>query len=123
MLCMRMLLFLIGGLLLAQQQWPPPGMQCPQRTLVLFQRGPNWEKLPMLRDVAQKHLAYILQQMKSGKILSGGPMEGVQPAAAMLFAAGDWSQVEAILNDEPYTHEGVLKIASHDVWNACEAAK
>ena len=50
-------------------------------------------------------------------------MEGGQPAAAMLFAASEWSQVEAILNDEPFTHDGVLKIASHDVWNACEAAK
>jgi hypothetical protein len=61
--------------------------------------------------------------MKSGKILSGGPMEGVQPAAAMLFAAGDWSQVEPILNDGPFTHDGVLKVANHAVWNACEAAR
>jgi uncharacterized protein YciI len=120
MLFMRMFLFLIGGLLFAQHQWPPPGMQCPQRTLVLFERGPNWEKAP---KIAQKHVAYILQQMKSGNILSSGPLKGAQPAAAMLLAAGDWSQVEAILNSEPYTHEGVLKIASHDVWNACEAAK
>lgn len=116
---MRMLPFLIGGLLFALQ-WPPPGMQCPRRTLVLFERGPNWEKAS---QVGPQHLAYILQQMKSGKIISGGPMEGGQPAAAMLFAAGDWSQVEAILNDEPFTHEGVLKIASHNVWNACEAAR
>jgi uncharacterized protein YciI len=117
---MRMLLFLIGGLLFAQQQWPPPGMRCPQRTLVLFERGPNWEKAA---TVAPRHLAYILEQMKAGKVLSGGPLEGVQPAAAMLFAVSDWSQVQAILNDEPFTHEGVLKIASHDAWNACEAAR
>jgi len=120
MLLMRMVLFLIGGLLFAQQQWPPPGMQCPQRTLVLFERGPNWEKAT---QIAPQHLAYILQQMKSGKVLSGGPMEGGQPAAAMLFAVSDWSQVEAILNDEPFTHQGVLKVASHNVWNACEAAR
>jgi uncharacterized protein YciI len=120
MLSMRIFLILIGGLLFAQPQWPPPGMQCPQRTLVLFERGPNWDKAP---QVAPKHLTYILQQMKSGKVLSGGPMEGAQPAAAMLFAASDWSQVQAILNDEPFTHDGVLKIASHNVWNACEAAR
>jgi uncharacterized protein YciI len=120
MLNMRILLFLIGGLLFAQPQWPPPGMQCPQRTLVLLDRGPNWDKAP---QVAPKHLTYILQQMKSGKVLSGGPMEGAQPAAAMLFAASDWSQVQAILNDEPFTHDGVLEIASHNVWNACEAAR
>jgi uncharacterized protein YciI len=120
MLLMRMIPFLIGGLLFAQPQWPPPGMQCPQRTLVLFERGPNWEKAS---QVAPQHLAYILQQMKSGRVLSGGPMEGGQSAAAMLFAVSDWSQVEAILNNEPFTHEGVLKIASHNVWNACEAAR
>ena len=50
-------------------------------------------------------------------------MEGVQPAAAMLFAAGDWSQVEPILNDGPFTHDGVLRVANHAVWNACEAAR
>jgi uncharacterized protein YciI len=114
-----MLPFLIGGLLFAQQ-WPPAGMQCPQRTLVLFERGPNWEKAG---QVAPRHLAYMLQQMKSGKVLSSGPLEGAQPAAAMLLAASDWSQVEAILSDEPFTHEGVVKIASHNVWNACEAAR
>jgi len=113
-------LFLIGGLLLAQIQWPPPGMQCPQRTLVLFERGPNWEKGP---QIGPRHIAYVLQQMKAGKIISGGPMTGIRPAAAMVFGGSDWSQVEAILNDEPFTHEGVLKIASHDVWSACEAVK
>jgi len=120
MLSMRVLLFLAAGLLLAQGQWPPPGMQCPQRTLVLFERGPNWDKAS---QVAPKHLAYMLQQMKSGKVLSSGPIEGGPPAAAMVLAASDWSQAQAILNDEPFTHEGVVKIASHNVWNACEAAK
>jgi len=48
MLGMRILAFLIGGLLLAQPQWPPPGMLCPQRTLVLFERGPRWETAPKI---------------------------------------------------------------------------
>jgi len=120
MLLMRIVPFLIGGLIFAQQQWPPPGMQCSQRTLVLFERGPQWEKAS---QVAPQHFAYILQQMKSGKVISGGPMQGGQPAAAMLFAVSDWNQVEAILDAERFTHQGVLKVASHHVWNACEAAK
>ena len=115
---MRKLLFLTGGLLLAQVQWPPPGMRCPQRTLVIFERGPNWEKA---HDVFPQHISYILQQMKSGKILSSGPMEGNQTAVAVFSVAG-WEEVEGILKDEPFTREGVLKIARHDVWNACEAA-
>jgi uncharacterized protein YciI len=116
---MRIILFLTAGLLLAQGQWPPPGMQCPQRTLVIWEHGPNWEKRA---EVAQRHLAYVLQEMKAGKILHAGPMEGPHSAAA-LFASGDWKEVEAILNDEPFTHEGVLQVATHDTWSACEAAK
>jgi uncharacterized protein YciI len=120
MLLMRWLPFLIGGLLFAQHSSPPPGMQCPQRTLVLFEPGPNWEKAGQF---APRHLAFVLQQLKAGRILSAGPLEGTPPGAAMLLASGDWSQVDALLNEEPFTREGVLKIARHDVWNACEAAK
>ena len=115
---MRKLVFLIGGLLLAQNQGPPPGMRCPQRTLVLFERGPNWEKA---HEVVPRHFSYMLQQMKSGKVLSAGPMADTRTAAAV-FASSDWAEVDAILKDEPFTHEGVLTISRHDVWNACEAA-
>ena len=117
-LFMRMILFLTAGLLLAQGP-SPPGMRCPQRTLVMWERGPNWDKA---RDVAPKHLAYMLQLMKSGKVLSAGPTQGTQPAAVGVFAAGDWAGVESVLKDEPFTREGVLKVASHTVWSACEAA-
>jgi uncharacterized protein YciI len=116
---MRKLLFLAGGLLLAQSQWPPAGMRCPQRTLVIFERGPNWEKA---QEVFPQHISYILRQMKSGKILSSGPMADRQTAAAV-FSVAEWDDVERILKDEPFTREGVLKIARHDVWNACEAAQ
>ena len=104
----------------ARNGWPPPGMQCPQRTLVQFERGPNWANAG---KVAPQHLAFMLQQMKSGKVLSSGPIEGLPPAAAMVAASGDWNLVEGILKVEPFTHEGVLKVVSHSVWNACEAAK
>jgi len=116
---MRKLLLLTTSLLLAQTGWPPAGMRCPERTLVLFESGPNWDKA---RQFSAGHLAYVLQQMKSGKVLSAGPMEGAQ-RAAMLFASKDWSEVEAILKDEPFTREGVLQMTEHVVWNACEAEK
>jgi uncharacterized protein YciI len=116
---MRTLLFLTTVVLLAQTPWPPPGLRCPERTLVIFEHGPNWEKAAEFRE---PHLAYLLAQMKSGKVVSAGPVEGGQ-RAAMLFASKDWSDVEPILKDEPFTHEGVIRISEHVVWSACEVEK
>lgn len=118
-LLMRKVLFLFTGLLLAQGTGPPPGMQCPQRTLVTWETGANWDKR---QQFAPAHFAYMARQMKSGAVISAGPMVGL-PKATGVFASADWAQVEAILNDEPFTREGVLKVAEHAVWNACEAAR
>ena len=113
-----LLLFLFAGLLVAQEHLPPPGMQCPQRTLVTWQLGPNWEKR---QQYAQAHFEYMVKQMKSGAILSAGPMTDL-PKAIGIFASKNWTQVEAILKDEPFTRAGVLKVGEHGLWNACEAA-
>ena len=94
-------------------------MQCPQRTLVTWDLGPNWDQR---MKFAPAHFEYMLRQMKSGAIISAGPMID-RPKAVAVFAAKDWVQVEAILKDEPFTREGVLKIAEHAVWSACEAAR
>ena len=116
---MRILALLIGTLVLAQHQWPPPGMNCPQRTLVLFEEGPNAGKS---KDLFPQHVAYLLPLLKSGKLISVGPMAKEQSAAG-IFASTDWSEIENLLKDEPYTQAGVLKVAHHSVWNACEAAR
>ncbi|MGA2137183.1 MAG: hypothetical protein ABSH50_33255 [Bryobacteraceae bacterium] len=117
---MRVLLFLICGLLFAQHQSTPPDVPCAQTTLVRFDRGPHWEDAS---QVGPRHIAYIQQQLKSGTVLSAGPMAGAQPDTVMRLAGTDWKQAEAILNADPYEREGVLKIASHEVSNGCEAGK
>ncbi|HEY1337208.1 MAG TPA: hypothetical protein VGF59_06845 [Bryobacteraceae bacterium] len=113
------LVLFAAAVAVAQQprQWPPPGMRCPQRTLVLFEQGANGAKAGQFFD---EHIAYLLAQMKSGKILSAGPASS-GPAAAV-FTSTDWPEVEEILKNEPFTREGVMKVSSHAVWNACEAA-
>lgn len=112
-----LLLFL--ATLVAQNPWPPPGMSCPQRTLVMFDEGPNSDKGPQL---FQQHVSYLLDQMKSGKIISAGPMAAGH-SALIIFATKDWDEIQNILQSEPYTQAGVIKIAHHDLWNACEIAK
>jgi hypothetical protein len=116
---MRKLLFLVAMAAFAQQPaFPPPGMRCPQRTLVLFQPGPNAAKAPA---VYQEHIAYVLSEMKAGRIVVAGPAN--EGPAAMVFASKDWAEVEPLLKKEPFTREGVMKISSHGVWNACEVEK
>jgi uncharacterized protein YciI len=101
--------------LLGQQAWPPPGLRCPQRTLVLFEPAENHEAQPLFGE----HIAWITSQMRAGKVISGGPMSD-RKSAAMLFASTDWAEIENLLKDEPFVHAGAIKVKSHDVWVACE---
>ena len=112
---------------LAQQKErrPPPGLRCPQRTLVLF--DVDWSSFKP--DMFKEHAAYLLTQMKAGKIVSAGAMEIEPPAsgkvpngAAATFTSTNWSEVEEIIKQDPY-YGGVATIASHNVWNVCEPEK
>ena len=117
---MQKLLLLLGGLggVLCAQQSVPPGMQCPQRTLVTWELGPHYADR---EQFASQHFAYMARQMKAGALIMAGPLADGQRAVG-LFSAKDWPEVEAILKDEPFTRAGVLKVADHAVWTACAPA-
>lgn len=114
---MRALCFLFGTLLFAQAPIRPPGMECHPRTLVLFSPGPNASRQ---KELAPAHLNYMSQQMRANKIIAAGPFES-NDGAAIVFASSDWGEVQSLLNDEPYTRAGVIKIADHKTWTACQA--
>jgi len=116
---MRKLVFLMAAVALAQRPWPPPGMQCPERMLVITEM--QQANAGKLNDFYDEHIAYIVSLIKAGKVLSAGPT--TDGRGVIVFATKDWSEAEAIMVKEPLTREGVMKIASHTVWNACEAAK
>lgn len=114
---MRMFILLsLAAVALAQSS--PPGMRCPQRTLVLSESGDNAANSARFQA---EHFEYMRGLMKSGKVITAGPMTD-NHTAAFVFASKDWAQVEEMLNKEPFHREGVLKIMNHMVWNACEAA-
>jgi uncharacterized protein YciI len=114
-----LLLFLAAFFLVAQNPFPPPGMNCPQRTLVTFEEGPSSDKAQQL---FQQHISYLSGQMKAGKVISAGPLAAGH-TALILFATKDWDEIQEILKNEPFTQAGVIKVVRHDVWNACEVAK
>lgn len=115
---MRKLLFFAAFVAAAQRPWPPPGMRCPERTLVLFKSDPA--SVSKMNQFYDEHVSYMLPLMKSGKIISAGPTN--DGGAVVILATRDWAEAEALLNKEPFTREGITRIASHTVWNACEAA-
>jgi uncharacterized protein YciI len=115
---MRKLLFLVAAVAFAQRPWPPPGMKCPERTVAILQIDPaNAQKIDQFYD---EHLNYIRPFMKSGKVLSAGPTD--DGGGFIIFATANWAEAEAIMKKEPFTREGIMKVASHTVWRACEAA-
>ncbi len=116
---MRTFLILVAMGAFAQGQWPPAGMRCPQRTLVLSEFAENAANSARF---VQEHFDYMRGLMKSGKVISAGPMADSH-TAAILFATKDWTEAEEMLKKEPFHREHVLKVTSHSVWTACEAAK
>ncbi|MGA1997245.1 MAG: YciI family protein [Bryobacteraceae bacterium] len=115
---MRKLLLFVAIVAFAQGPWPPPGMRCPQRTLVFFE----FANAAKSADFQSEHFAYVLGLLKSGKVISAGPMADGR-SAAILFATKDWAEAEEMIKREPFNREGVLKVTSHGVWNACEASR
>jgi len=116
---MRKLLLFVSIAAFAQGPRPPQGMQCPERTLVFFEIAANPSKSAEFR---QEHFAYVLELLKSGKVISAGPMADGR-SAAMLFATKDWAEAEEMIKKEPFNREGILKVTSHSVWTACEASR
>ena len=99
--------------------WPPPGLTCPQRTVVVFKSGPNPDQVASLYSA---HLAFIISHLRAGTLLSAGPFSEAE-GGVMIFRNKDWNAIEQILVGEPFTKGGVFAIARHMVWNACELAK
>jgi len=112
---MKKMCFLIAVAALAQDHGPPPGMRCVPRTIVTY----NFVESDKLAQFRPQHMAYILSLLKSGKLLMAGPMETGQTVTGV-FATSNWADIESMMKDEPFTREGLLKVASHEVWNACE---
>jgi uncharacterized protein YciI len=115
---MRKLIFLVAAVALAQRPFPPAGMKCPQRTVAILKIDPaNAAKIDRFYD---EHVDYIVPLMKSGKVISAGPTD--DGGGVIVFGTTDWAEIEAIMKKGPFTREGIMKIASHTVWQACEAA-
>jgi uncharacterized protein YciI len=113
---MRKLLFLVAAVAFAQRPFPPPGMKCPERTVVYIKIADS-SKIDQFYD---EHLAFLLPLMKSGKILSAGPTD--DGGGVVIYNTTDWTEVESMMKKEPFAREGVTKVVSHTVWRACEAA-
>ena len=97
--------------------WPPPGLSCPARTVVLFDDGPAAAKAKALFPV---HIAFVTAHLKAGDLLAMGPSDGGGGLA--VFRTSRWEVARQFLADEPFTKNGVLKVARHFTWTGCAVA-
>jgi uncharacterized protein YciI len=118
----------LGALAQQKERRPPPGLRCPERTLVLF--DVDWNAFK--KDMFNEHSAYLLKQMKAGKIVSAGALDialtppasnKVPNGAAVIYTSTNWSEVEETIKQDPYYRAGVATVAIHKVWTACEPEK
>jgi uncharacterized protein YciI len=116
---MRKLLFLVAAVAVAQRPWPPAGMRCPEHTLVIF--DVVMENAGKANTVYDEHIEFLRTQMKSGAIVSGGPT--LDGHGVIVFAGTKWPEIEELLKKEPFAREGVMKVAAHHVWRACEVER
>lgn len=81
---MRTMAFIMTTLALTalaqqKQRRPPPGLRCAQKTLVVF--NVDWNAFKP--DMFNEHSAYLLTQMKAGKIVSAGALDvALRPPAS-----------------------------------------
>lgn len=71
-----------------------------------------------MRGLSNQHIAYSLKHLRAGNIVNLGISES---GAAAVFTSTNWSEVKAIISQDPYIREDVAVVASHTVWHACEA--
>jgi uncharacterized protein YciI len=95
------------------KDWPPPGLSCPSRLVVLFENGPAAAKAKRLYPA---HIAFVTAHLKSGDILAMGPSDS---GGLAVFRVSNWEAARQILADEPFTKNGVLKITRHFIWTGC----
>ena len=89
-----------------------------QLFVVLRTRGPRWNYTRTVeeQDLWQTHAAFMNGLVHEGFVLLGGPLEGT-PDVMLLIRA---SHVEHIMNrlaDDPWSRNGLLRIARVYPWN------
>jgi uncharacterized protein YciI len=81
---------------------------------VVFESGPAADKA---KPLFPAHIAFVTAHLKTGEILLMGPSD--TGGGLAVFQATSWEAARHILADEPFTKNGVLKIAQHFTWTGC----
>ena len=85
--------------------------------MVVFDDGPAAAKA---KSLFSAHIAFVTARLKAGEILAMGPSD--TGGGLAVFQAPSWDAARKILADEPFTRNGVLKIARHFTWTGCGLA-
>lgn len=95
-----------------------PDFTCKNKIVVLHKPAANWSKLA---QVLPRHLGFIAEQLKNGKLDFAGPMIDTsdEPTGGMaIYDGNDLKGVETLTQNDPLVTEGVVTYSAHS-WVQC----
>ncbi len=92
----------------------PEGMICREVTIVTYHAGSHWDDF---NKHVNGHLEYLRTNMKSGRILYGGPFV-TNNGGLTIYDSTDLASVEAMVRMDPLV---VNKVVTHTLnkWRMC----
>lgn len=93
----------------------PPGMDCRKKMVAFYTGGPNHAAM---QQVAPKHLEFLMGLFKKGTLLEAGPID--DDRGMLVFNLEDPAAAEALVKDDPFVKEGVVKYQLAG-WRRCVA--
>jgi uncharacterized protein YciI len=93
-----------------------PGLDCQKKMVAYYSAGPNESQA---QQVAPKHLEFVAAGLKKGTLLEAGPVDGGGGMLVLNFTES--ADAEALIKEDPFVKEGVVKYRING-WRRCVAA-
>jgi uncharacterized protein YciI len=115
------LFFVLNGPLLNAQQKPEPQFKLVQFYMGLLKKGPGWEAAHTGEhaELHQKHVAYVMSLIESGKAMIAGPLTDDKDLRGVyIFRAQSADEAKAWATADPAVAAGHLLVELHPWWSA-----
>ena len=102
------------------QQKPEPQFKLVQFYMALLKKGPGWTaaRTDETAQLHQKHIAYVMSLLQSGKVMIAGPLTDDQEIRGVyIFRAASADEAKAWAAADPAVAAGHLVVEMHPWWS------